>query len=117
MNCKIKETEEVKKLEMIDSDSGADNIVDFVGNNGGFANGNFVYDNGSDTQAVSLADYEWWRNVIELHSALDRRINELMKEHGCAEVIDAIDGAYERDLEDQPVVAHSMLNAAFGVEK
>ena len=116
MNCKIKETNEIKKLEMIDPATGTDNVVDFIGNNGGFTiiNGHFIYDDETGMHAVSLADYEWWCDVIKTHSALDARIHGLIKEHGRAEVMDAINDAYMCDLEDQPNVANQMLTDAFG---
>lgn len=116
ITIKIKETNEIKTLEMLDPESGTDNVLDFIGNSGGLiTDGQFTRVDGEGYAfIVASSDYEWWKNVIAAHSKLNERILMLSRQYSTDEVIDALSEAYDCDLEDQPAIAHRNLDAVFG---
>lgn len=74
MNIIIRETKERFELGVTDPDSSVDWVIDFIGNNGGFDNDQFVYDDDAEAYICSKDTYEWWSKVCAENEALEERI-------------------------------------------
>lgn len=66
MEIKIKETNEIKTLKLIDPKTGCDWIKDFLGNNGADIN----YDD-DDNAVMSADDFKWWSDAVDRQSEID----------------------------------------------
>jgi hypothetical protein len=91
--------------------------LDFVGNNNGFVNGDFVAAEDGSYTARDLATYEWWRKVVQDEIALTQRLDVLHAAHGRAAIYAALEGTDACDLEDHAAVVNSALDKAFGQSK
>ena len=114
MNIIIKETAAAETLSIIAPDSGVDYISDFVGNAGGFVDGQFVWDDEQDAYVCDQETFDWWDAVVRANQALDDRIHECVQEHGSEKVYEAIHDAGSVDLEDHAANVNQALDEAFG---
>jgi len=67
MKIKIRETGEIKHLEVIDRKTGVDWTSDLLGNAGCYVNGDIQFDDDTGIGTISLADYEWWNDYIHAY--------------------------------------------------
>ena len=114
MDIIIKETAAVETLSIIDPDSGIDYISDFVGNAGGFADGQFEWDEELGAYVCAQDRFDWWDAVVAANQALEDRIHDLVQEHGAEKVYAAIHDAGSVDLEDNAANVNQALDEAFG---
>lgn len=114
MNIIIKETAAVETLSIIAPDSGTDYIADFVGNAGGFVDGQFVWDEERDAYVCDKHTFDWWADVVEANQALDDRIHDLVQEYGAEKVYEVVHAAGSVDLEDHAGNVNQALDEAFG---
>jgi len=117
MDVIIKETGKVKELCMTGRD-GRDYTTDFIGNHGGFVNGDFVeVDKEFDVYMCSQDTYDWWEEVISDNERLEERIEELEEKYGRDEVQRALDdlgNMSDVDLEGYARVVNNQLDEVFG---
>ena len=114
MNIIIKETAAVETLSILAPDSGTDYIADFVGNAGGFVDGQFEWDEERDAYVCDRETFAWWADVVEANQALEDRIHALVQEYGAEKVYEAIHDAGSVDLEDNAANVNQALDEAFG---
>jgi len=97
MTVKIRETDEMVELGIIDPKSGCNYIADFVGNTGAFDREFAEYDDDEECYIADAVDVEWWQDVIAVH------------EH-VGYVIDAMDDpiSYEDSVTIQQIVQDVM---------
>jgi len=113
MNVIIKETGEVKELCSKDH-RGIDYTTDFVGNAGGFVNGDFTYVKNFEVYMCSQDTYDWWKEVISDNERLEERIEELNKKYGKGEVERVLYSQIKVDLENNARKVHGWLDEVFG---
>lgn len=114
MNVIIKETGEVKSLSIIDPKTKINYVSDFIGNAGGFVNGDFVFDEETGSYQSTQANFDWWNRVVSDNQALGDRIFELTSEHGGDVVADVVNSVGSIDLEDHAFQVSRALDEAFG---
>jgi len=71
MKVKIKGTEKIESLSIIDKKSNEDWVHDFIGNTGAFCDEQFTYNEEFEMYEVDQEDFEWWHNVIKEKVAAD----------------------------------------------
>lgn len=109
MKVRIKETGEIKNLEIIDPNTGINWINDFiqVGTNDDFTcfddavDNPYEYDGDDFDYETSEDNYDWWLEVSQAHEAVDYRIHELIQEHG-SDTVNALFDDIACDLEYEP---------------
>ena len=114
MNIIIKETGASEVLSIIAPDSGVDYVLDFLGNHGALADGQFAWDDERDAYACDKETFEWWEAVVAANQALDDRIHDLVQEYGLEKVSEVVEGAGGGDLEDHAANVNQALDEAFG---
>ena len=104
MKITIKETGKQKELSMIDEQNGTDSIADFIGNNGGFLDGQFEFDAESDTYLCDQGTFDWWKKMVENYKTMESKIAAYKVRYGGEEVDHWLHKthAFDCDLEDQP---------------
>ncbi len=116
MDIRIRETDKLENLSIIDPKTGVDYISDFIGNAGGLTDGQFelyVYEwvADDDFYACDQETYEWWADVVDAHNNINSRIFELSSEHGSETITEAIGDAGNCDVKDQPAAIDYALDA------
>lgn len=114
MKVIIKETKATRTFELIDPKSGVNYVTDFIGNAGGFVNGDFSWNEEQGAYVCNQDSYDWWEKVIADNQALDHRISELSEKHGNDAVSDVVLAAATTDLEDHAGAVNFALDEAFG---
>ena len=124
MKIKIKETGEIKKLNIYDSKSHTEWTADLIGNSGDFANGQFVYNPDDYTYTADQDTYDWWKQYIDDTNKTDEEIDELASqlEDNGYDPVDHIDGGqpqsayqYIRNLVNQSTDTDYELHRQAGV--
>jgi hypothetical protein len=102
MQCRIAEANEIKSLSII-ADNGVDWALDFIGNAGALADGQFCHDEDSDTYECSQETYDWWARHIERYQEMETRIEQAREAGLSDEQIEAARAHYgDGDEEDGP---------------
>jgi hypothetical protein len=114
MNCYIKETKQIKTLELISAQTQCDFLADLMGNYGALNDGQFVFDAERDAYICAQETFKWWDNVIDEHQELEYRIHELIQEHGRDAVLEVIEDAGDGDLESHASRMNRALTHTFG---
>ena len=112
MNIKIKETNEIKTLLLLDN-NGINYVKDFIGN---YDNSAFTWSEAEEIYTVDQDNYNWWHTVIANQQRVDNRIAKLREIHGYDAVDHALRDAYNCDIEDQAAYVNAALDVAFGEE-
>lgn len=96
------DTKAVVELELISPTTGCSYIADFIGNAGGFVNGDFkkVDTETHDFEATdeSLA---WWTNTVSLQQKCDALFVEQAEKFGQYKVFEAIQSVSSPDLDTE----------------
>lgn len=114
MEVRIKETGKVEFLEIVDHKTGQNYVADFIGNAGGFVNGNF-YKNADGEIETTQENFDWWKEVITENQALEAHIADLEEKFGYDAVQEILCSAnVSGDLEDHAARVWQMLEEEFG---
>lgn len=81
MEVRIKETGKVEFLGLVDHKTGQNYVADFIGNAGGFVNGDF-YKNEDGELETTQENFDWWQEVIADNEALEAHIANLEEKFG-----------------------------------
>lgn len=105
MKLRIKETQEVKVLEIRDRD-GIEWTMDLLGNYD-----TLQFNDKTGEYEMSQEDYNWWSEYIKNHKADEQRVTELAEELGIKEfeIWDRINRARIDDLDDEHTVITNVL--------
>ena len=118
MKIIIDGTGEEKELSLINPRFGTDFVLDFIGNEGAFADGQFRHDKDLDVYRCSRATFEWWQEVVSDNQQLSDRIHALWLAHGgnvLADALEAVEGS--TDLEYHAAAMNRALDNAFGASE
>ncbi len=113
MEIRIKETNEIVELEIIDPKTNLDFIADFIGNTGSLHDGQFEYDEDTEIYTTTQENYDWWETVVTDNQELENRLFELRQEHGNEAVHNAIGESGNCDLEKLAVRLNQNLDEVF----
>ena len=105
MKLRIKETQEVKVLEIRDK-NGIEWTMDLLGNYD-----TLQFNDKTGEYEMSQEDYDWWSEYIKNHKADEQRVTELAEELGIREfeIWDRINRARIDDLSDEHTVITNIL--------
>lgn len=85
----INETGEERELHYSRPGTSEDMVDDLIGNSG--AVGDYIKAiPGSDCYSISMENYQWWADYIEMAGRWEDQLDELRKLHGVEAVADAI---------------------------
>ena len=107
MRILIQETQEIKRLSIIDPETGINHVRDFLATWNGLAQ--FQWDEARWAYICSQAVYDWWKRVINLHILLINRINYLTRQYGSDAVAAALEDV--RSSSNPDVYLRTMLAA------
>ncbi len=96
MDVRIRETGEIKGLNIVDA-NGISWVTDLIGNAGALTDGQFVHDDSPDNEYGYVADqetYDWWKNYIDGQNRTNDDIDELASQ--------LEDAGYDEDDYDMP---------------
>lgn len=114
MKVKVIENNKIDILELRNA-AGQDNLADIIGNQGCFGEDTsyqFRHEEEGDAYLTSLANYEWWVDMIDLLEHEQALIAELTEEHG-SEAVYAIIADIDGDLKDATEARIAALEEAF----
>lgn len=80
MRCYIADADRYDDLTYIKD--GIDIVLDFIGNNSGFCNKDFVLSDDLNAYVTNEETFNWWHNLIECYQHVDRVILKLTEETG-----------------------------------
>lgn len=80
MRCYIADADRYDDLTYIKD--GIDIVLDFIGNNSGFCNKDFVFSDDLNAYVTNEETFDWWYDRIEDYQYLDRVILKLTEETG-----------------------------------
>ena len=104
-----------ESLNIVDR-NGIDFTIDFIGNHGALADGQFSFNEELNAYECDQDTYEWWAKVIADHQALEDRIAKLREVHGSDAVQAVLGQVGGYDLEDLAAAINRELDAAFPVK-
>jgi hypothetical protein len=114
MKVIIRETGAVETLSIIDPKTGSNYAVDFVGNEGAFFDGQFVWDEEREAFIADQSTFDWWQKTVNENQALDLRVAALIDEHGFDAVQEVLDTVGYPPLADWVPSVTRALDRAFG---
>ena len=116
----INETGEERELQYSRPGASGDMADDLIGNSG--AVGDYIKSiPGSDCYSISLDDYNWWADYLEMAGRWEDQMDELRERYGADAVTDAIARSglelgpdytqHEQEYEDMVQTARDILEA------
>ncbi len=106
---KVKETNQVVTLSLIDPKTGCDYIADFIGNTGALGR---EFERLNDEWQIAQDDLDWWLNVI----AMQQKSNDLqatfLQTHSYDDLMDIFEQASHQDLDTQLAAEIELLEQA-----
>jgi hypothetical protein len=112
MNVRIKETKEIKQLEIIDPKSGCSWIADLLGNHNV---GEWVDEDGYEGLEITSDDYEWWSDFCSSYEEADFELYEAKCEakdfNKAEEIVVQIFNENQCDIEYLPQVMRKAIEA------
>jgi len=105
MKLRIKETQEVKVLEIRDK-NGIEWTNDLLGNHGALQ-----FNDETEEYEMNQEDYEWWSEFIKNHEADEQEVTELAEELGIeeSEIWERINQELNCDLGDEHMIIQNVL--------
>lgn len=105
MKLKIRETQEIKVLEIRDQ-NGIEWTIDLLGNYDALQ-----YNSKTEEYEISQEDYEWWLEYIKKYEADEQEVIELAAELGIeeSEIWERISQNLNCELGDEHMVIQSVL--------
>ncbi len=108
VKVKIKETNQVEELSIIDAETGCDYVGDFIGNHDAL-NTQFIYDDENDVWVCDQETFEWWSQVINENQKLNYRIEEMKEKYGSDKIHNVLQDVC-CDLENHASQANGFLD-------
>lgn len=117
MEVRVAQTGEAFNLTLIDPKTGCEYTQDYIGNAGGFLNGDLYFNQEYNCYEGEKDAVEWWAKQISGQAAVNGRVQALIEEHGNDRVYLALQEAnYSGDFEHEPSESMAALDAEFGEE-
>lgn len=117
MNIFIKETSQTETLSIVCPKSGVDYTADFIGNGGGFLDGQLAWDDERSACVCDQETFDWWDKVVSDNQELENRIFDLVQKHGFDAVYAVVNESSSVDLEDLAKAVNNGLDEIFGEQK
>ena len=116
MKFRIKETQELKELRIVDSETGCEWTADLIGNTDGLH-----YNEDTEEYEMSQEEYSWWDEYITNYEADEEEIEELADELDidAADITLRMQNEINCDMEDEHDAKQSVMNdirKEYGIE-
>ena len=111
MNIIIRETREIRELDITDNRTGCSYVLDFVGNAGALSDGQFKYWRDRDLYIADAETYNWWERVTRHYQEMEDRLQAAREEFGHEAIDDLLAKVgMGHDMEDLPDLINNALD-------